>query len=237
MKGTPETLIEYPVVLSEQETLYRAIDGWSIARYGDGELRLADGGHSVSQIGSPTIRHEMRSILIGRPRIDNLLVCIPHMRSVKYEKTWIKYEMNKYILLYRQQQYGSAFITRPDSAPWIDNATYWADVRKLWIGKDIIAVLGPEGRSLREGDFHDAKSVRYVYGPRRDAFEQIKELESGIGELQPGQRVILCLGACATILAARLTFKYRAHAIDLGHIGRMMRSAGRWSGGLADGTE
>lgn len=234
MKGRPEVLLPYPVVMTEAETLEAAIAGRSITRLGDGELRLADGGTAVSQIGHPRIRGEMRNVLLGT---HECLVCIPHMRGPKYHKTWRRYEMNKYISMYQRKEYGSAFITRPDSAPWIDTPEYWSRVRTLWQGKDIIAVLGPEGRSLTPEMLSDAKSCRVVYGPRRDAYEEIKRIEEEIGKLEQGQIVILCLGACATILAVRLHTKWKAHALDLGHIGRMMRSAGRWFDGVADGTE
>jgi hypothetical protein len=224
MSGQERTL-PYPPVMSEIETLQAAISGRSIARLGDGELRLADGRDCISQVASKSLRGEMIRVLTGD---HNTLVCIPHMASPKFEKTWNRYHMDKYVQYYTRPEYGSAFISRPDSAPWIDTDYYWDLCEQLWAGKDVVLVISEEHSSLRPGQLHSVRSLRVVEGPRRDAYEQIGILEAKIGILEEGATVVLCLGACATVLAVRLNTRFKAHALDLGHIGRMMRGRGRW---------
>lgn len=224
-KPGQELTLKYPDVLTEMETMKAAVAGMSISRFGDGELRLLDGGASISQIGGGGIRAEMKFVISGQ---HNTLVCIPHMKGPKYGKTWCKYEMDKYINHYTRKEYGSAFITRPDSAPWIDIPEYWELTRKLWAGKDITLVISEEHTSLRPGEMDDAKSIRLIEGPRRDAYQHLETLKAKIGTLNEGEVVILCLGAAATILAVHLNMAYHAHALDLGHIGRMMRKQGKW---------
>lgn len=227
------TNMVYPKVLTEMETLQRALAGQSIARFGDGELRLAVGGRAVSQDFHPKLRDELRFALRGD---HGVLPCIPHMNTVKYEKTWRRYEIDKFVSLYdMQREYGSAFITRPDSAPWIDTPEYWGLVKKLWEGKDIVFVTGNEFTSLRPNQLENAAKVRTIVCPARYAYVHIDSIMERIGPLNEGQTVIMCLGATATVLAVRLHVKYKAHALDLGHIGRMMRHAGRWIGGEAVG--
>jgi hypothetical protein len=58
-----------------------------------------------------------------------------------------------------------------------------------------------------------------MYGPQRDAYNEIDAIEAGIGT--PKGTVFLCLGPCATVLAERLAVK-GVHALDLGHLGRFL---------------
>lgn len=215
----------YPKVLSEDETLDLAIKGRSLSRYGDGELRLMLGGTSASQKACPRLAGELLRILSNPdPRV---LPCIPNARSATPKvSNWEKYTITKITKHYQLKEYGSAFVTRPDSAPWIDREDYWEKIRSLWNGKDVTLVIG-SGRSLTSDNMANAGSIRLVWGQYRDSYQIIDQLMEQIGK--PSGPILICLGAAATILAARLA-KLDLHAIDLGHTGMMMKHActGRW---------
>lgn len=209
----------YPAVMSEIATLGHAVQGRSLARYGDGELRLALGGQAISQVADEKLATELRQILAGP---SAALACIPNVRSgtPKFDKTWYKYIAPKFLELYKQPIYGSSFITRPDSAPWIDCDEYWTLACSLWRDREVTFVVDEEQSSLGSPVFHArARNPRVIYGPRRDAYEHIERLEAEIG--CPGHTVLICLGATATVLAERLARK-GVHALDLGHIGKLM---------------
>lgn len=210
-----------PIVLSEVQTL-ATCSQFSVARFGDGELRLALGQSCSSQRADLGLARELR-LLLARYR-TGLVVCIPNFAQGPRVKSWAQYASGAYADLYRQPLYGSAFITRPDNAPKIDHPEYWAHVRCLWTDKDITLVCGDD-KSLTAEMMSDARSVRVVSGPRQHAYEQIDALEAQIGT--PAGTVILCLGATATCLAARLHAK-KVHALDLGHVGMFMRHAGAY---------
>jgi len=210
-----------PIVLSEVQTL-ATCSQFSVARFGDGELRLAIGGGCSSQRADPALARELR-IILARYH-TGLVVCIPNFAHGPRVKSWTQYASGAFAELYKQPLYGSAFITRPDNAPKIDHPEYWAHVRSLWADKDITLVCGDD-KSLTAEMMSEARSVRVVSGPRQHAYEQIDALEAQIGT--PTGTVILCLGATATCLAARLHAK-KVHALDLGHIGMFMRHAGAY---------
>ena len=226
--------MKYPRVLSEDETIDAAIDGFSLARFGDGELRLAVGGDCISQReNSPKLMDELRAMLSSPP--SGCIVCIPNVVSATPKAaSWRRYSESKYTSLYNEAAhnvYGSSFITRPDSAPWIDRADYWAKIERLWAGKDITLVLGDE-KSLTPEMCRSAKSIRVVQAPRKNAYAEIDRIESdilGIGRIfdVPRGPVLMCLGVTATVLAARLSPK-GVHALDLGHIGMFKRHAGAY---------
>lgn len=212
----------YPKVLSERETIQRAIDGASLARYGDGELSLATGGNCISQKGNPEIAAELREILIEVN--GNLLPCIPNAFAKGTKPTWKNYATDKFTALYGPREYGSSFVTRPDSAPWIDDDEYWALVAQIWTDKDVTLITGGKN-GLRESQLHGVGTVREIHGPWTDAYGQLPWLHREIGKA-PGL-VLMSLGPCATVLAARLC-RAGHQAIDLGHIGMFMRHIGAY---------
>lgn len=198
--------------------------GSSIARFGDGELKLALGRNCVSQVAHPKLRTELLHIL---KHPGKCLVGIPNI-TVPGPKAagWDQYLRSPWVDLYDQKiTYGSAFVTRPDSAPWIDTPEFWTSVVDLWRGRDVLLVKGTE-RSLRLDMLKDAKSVCEVDAPARDAYVACDDLFAGLKN--EDRRVLLCLGATATVLAWRLA-QEGVHAIDLGHIGMTMRKAGQYS--------
>jgi len=215
------TVKKYPEVLSEWDTMEAAVNGTSLARYGDGELRLAlEEGKHIAQEHDPRMASELR-YLLSAPASSNLLVCIPNAQAPNGKPVmWgpTRYSHPRFVSLYNPRNvYGSSFVTRPDSAPWIDNDPYWEMCRKLWYRKAVTLVIGTRGGSLTH--LEHALSVRLIYGPERDAYREIDTIMERIGT--PGHTIILCLGPCATLLAARLAMKDQ-HAVDVGHLGRFM---------------
>lgn len=215
----------YPRVLSEDETLDQALRGRNLSRYGDGELRLMLGGTAASQKADPGLAKELSRILADPdPRI---LACIPNAHSESPKaKNWSGYTISKFTDHYKLKTYGSSFITRPDSAPWIDRPDYWEKIKSIWSGKDVVLVIGSK-RSLTPDNMLEAKSVQVIWGFYRDSYTMVDELMEWIGK--PSKTVILCLGAAGTALAYRLA-KLDVHALDMGHVGMMVKHAGtgRW---------
>jgi hypothetical protein len=215
----------YPAVLSEADTIAKAAAGRSLARYGDGEYSLILGGNCVSQRQVPGIARELAAIL---QEDGPALPCIPNLNAklpANKAKSWQNYRQPKHLaLLDHKRTYGSSFISRPDSAPWIDTDAYWASVKALWAGKDVTLVTG-RYNELRLDQMEGATSVREVIAPRQHAYAEIDRIEEEIGT--PPGVVLMCLGPTATCLADRLARK-GVHALDLGHLGMFMRHAGQY---------
>lgn len=223
---------EYPIVMDEDRTLAMADAGASIARFGDGELRLAAGHDCISQVATRELTRELREILAA-PQ-ERLLVCLPRFEQLPPHKRegWAPYRTAPFYRLLGPGPYGSAFITRPDSAPHIDRPDYWEAVRGLWQDHDVILVSGTD-RSLTPLDMIESLRLMRVKAPARDAYAEIDRIEAEVVGLMDGRtgvnapRVIICLGAAGTVLAARLA-QSGVHALDLGHIGMFMRHAGAY---------
>lgn len=206
-------------LLTEFETIEAAIAGRSISRFGDGELKIATGRDAKSQAHVPSLQLMLCKIL--KSPDAGALVCIPRPNpaSPKFD-LWAGFDIKLYNRLYDPAgTYGSPFITRPDSAPWIDVPSYWDRVMDIWRGRDVVLVRGPN-KSLRPEDLSAAKSVEDVLCPAQNAWAQQIELFARLRKEK--RRVLFCLGATATVLAWDLA-RAGVHAIDLGHIGMFMR--------------
>lgn len=222
----------YPAVYSERETLDLVLSGRSLARYGDGEFTLAEGRSIITQArGDLSLCGRLRGILHGDG--TPCLVGIPNIRSATPKSNfWAKYLDRGAALLSPQVSYYSSFISRPDSAPWIDTDAYWSRLTSLWTGKDVTLVRGHApskhptkpgrftgGISLVAADLTTALSVTEVIGPAEDAWAVYDAILEQIGT---PTTALLCLGPTATVMAVDLCAK-GVHAIDLGHVGQFLR--------------
>lgn len=205
------TGLHWPDVLPEDETLNWVIAGASIARFGDGEFNLCVGQDCITQPYNLPIASALKKIL-REP--SNCLVGIPRLGLGPKHLFWARFHRPDIWELFGQNKYVSAFITRPDSAPWIDRPEYWSKVRSLWIGKNVTLVRGSD-KSLTASMLKGAASVREIIAPKRNAFASYTDLMRQIGT---PQTALLCLGPTATVMAHDLS-RRGVHAIDIGHIG------------------
>ena len=214
-----------PKILSEDETLAQALAGRSISRFADGELHLAVGLPAVSQ--RPTHALQMRLQTILKNAHKNALVCIPAVdpKSPKGEQ-WRRFYKKQYRELYNfDAVHGSPFITRADCCPWINTPDYWDRAEQLWRGREIVLVRGSGKGFVKEDLEAHGCDVEEILAPRQHAFEESDALFRRLRKEK--RRVILCLGATATVLAYYLGGE-GVHALDLGHMAMFMRRAGRF---------
>ncbi len=204
----------YPQVLNESDTLDRVLAGASLARYGDGEFKMCRGAGIKSQDGHPELSRRLVEILKSS---GQCLVGIPNIRSdTPKAEFWGKFM--RYAPFLAQRPYVSSFVTRPDSAPWINTDDYWQRLESLWVGQDVTLVRG-SSKSLTAEDLIGAGTITEIIAPRQHAFASYDELLKRIGT---PKRALLCLGPTATVMAVDLC-KKGVHAIDLGHVGMFVR--------------
>jgi hypothetical protein len=208
----------YPTVLGEVETLQRVVAGASLARYGDGEFKMCHGAAIKSQEAHPGLARRLVEILRDS---GDCLVGIPNIHSETPKREfWDKHQRFGSLLVDRP--YVSSFISRPDSAPWIDTPAYWGLLESLWVGQDVTVVRG-SGKSLAPEDLIDAGRVTDVLCPRQHAFADYDAILARIGT---PTRALICLGPTATVLAVDLC-RRGVHAIDLGHVAMFLRKRRR----------
>jgi hypothetical protein len=214
----------YPRVVGEDATIDEVVKrNASIARYGDGEFNLIKGGNCVSQIADPGIRKELIGILTSQN--TDCLVGIPNMtKESPKAANWLPRASTYSKHLDPKKLYFSSFVTRPDSAPWVNNKQYFDKIEALWAHQQVILVHCGE-RSLSPSLMSSAESVYSVICPRRDAYRVIDELmlqTVKLCDITGISRVFLCAGPTATCMAHRLSLA-GIQGLDLGHIGSYWR--------------
>lgn len=204
-----------------------AVGGKNLARFGDGELRLAIGGKAISQEANPALAKELRAILAGDTKA---LACIPPIYPPRADNSrmrfWAKYQDPQFMSLYGSQQFGSSFVTRPDSAPNIDTPEYWDLVASLWRGRDVVYITGGDSHLL-EIIKNEAKSVEFGWIAKRDAYAIVHQIVQ-VGEEFKDRTTLLACGAAATVAAHRLA-SVGVHAVDIGHIGMFYTVKGAYA--------
>lgn len=210
------------MVVGEEATLEAVLAGKSIARFGDGEFNHVRGGKNVSQEADPRLAEEIARVLVEPSK--RLIVGIPTIddRNPKCAN-WRKYAPGYAAHLNSKMVYYSSFISRPDNAPWINNAEFFNKIESLWRDQ-YVTLVGNGVRSLKKEFLHEtgAKDVFFVQCSYRDSYAQIDELEEQV-VAQGAERVLLCCGPTATVLAWRLA-RRGFHACDLGHVGMFWRA-------------
>jgi hypothetical protein len=209
----------YPSILGEFETLRAVVAGQSLARYGDGEFKMARHDCGIkSQQPHPGLSKRLRAILHDS---GDCLVGIPNIHSdTPKAEFWGKFL--PYGSLLADRPYVSSFISRPDSAPWIDTAAYWALLESLWVGQNVTVVRG-SGKSLAPDDLVGAHEITDVLCPRQHAYADYDAILERIGR---PKRALICLGPTATVLAVDLC-RRGVHAVDLGHVAMFLRKRRR----------
>lgn len=210
--------MNYPQVADEFHTMRLVAKGYSLARFGDGEMKMAEGFGYAREPGSLKLANELMKTL--RTPHRGCLVGIPTMSpdGPKYT-SWLRHKPRFETLLQPGIPYYSAFVSRPDSAPWINCRMYADLVESVWRGK-FAAVVCEKSGSMLDTVARGAAKVRHFECPHREAYARIDKLEERIVELKPDV-VIMSAGPTATCLANRLAAQY-IQAVDLGSAGRFL---------------
>lgn len=211
----------YPTVQDEFATIAAVAAGKCLARFGDGELKLMRGSSAMREPPSTKLARELIDVL-QRPHA-NLIVGVPTLDPAgpKYQN-WLKHAVHFCALLSPEVNYYSAFVSRPDSAPAIENRAYAESVQRLWSGKKVVVVCEAEGFMLRTVSQEPGApaSVHHIECPKRETYRVLKSIHREVLRLDP-DLVILSCGPAATVFANRLA-KNGIHALDLGSAGRFL---------------
>lgn len=217
-------------IMDMQETLeYVKTKQISIARFGDGEVKLMAGRSIAYQDYDKGLAERLKQI-ITIPDNDKLLVCLPDVfeRKERYNdacKSFWQQHLEQYQDFYAEvitdgKCYGSAFVSRPymDLADKSVSKTHFQNMKELFANKNILIVEGFYSRSGVGNDLvQGAKSVERIICPSRNAYSKYEEILDAIMQRGRDKLILLMLGPTAKVLAYDLAFE-GYWAVDIGHI-------------------
>ena len=212
----------YPSVAGEFETVRHLHAGCSIARFGDGELKILEGNGYAREVSNGKLTAELR-MLVAMPN-KGCLIAIPTMDPAgpKY-RNWLRHEARfcKYFERGDGEKYYSAFITRPDSAAdTLESVEYFELISKLWAGRERVVVMSEPTSKLLTCVQRMAASYVHIECPSKSAYSVIDDLERAIVNAKPSIALLSC-GPTATCLANRLAGR-GIQGLDLGSIGGLL---------------
>lgn len=203
---------DWPVCLSEEQTVRRVLAGMSLARFGDGEFKIAMGGGTSTHKPSERLAQEFRGILVAPPK--GLLPAIPPMDPRDLHLwNWQRHKPRFVKVLDMGRVYGSAMVGRAKSCPWLLDPKYLALFRSIWKGRKVVAVC-PPGHHLEKLLAPTVASMAIVRCPIVEAYDDIERLHREALATKADMAVI-CAGPAAKALAARLCGS-GMQAVDLG---------------------
>lgn len=217
-----------PQILSIADTLDRiAREELSVARFGDGEIKLAAGRDISFQKHSPALKQALQRVL--RSDRPGFLVCIPPVfadrafllekHALHWKKHLSEFRRVWYAHLHPGKTYGNAFLSRcyvllRDKSP---SAEYFRRMKQIWQDKDLLIVEGEKSRLGVGNDLFDgARSVQRILGPVENAFDKHDALLDAAKRYGQGKLILLALGPTASVLSLEL-FEAGFRAVDLGH--------------------
>ncbi|HFI0194937.1 TPA: SP_1767 family glycosyltransferase [Streptococcus suis] len=200
----------------------------SVVRFGDGEIDVIQGSSIPYQPYDSELAAALKAILTI-PSSPELVVCLPDVfqgleRYNSNAQQFWKSHFERYGQFYAHEcqsdWYGSTFISRPyiDLVDKEPAAAYFAAIKDLWRGRDILIVEGETSRSGVGNDlFAGAESVSRIVCPSKNAFAKYDDILEAILEHADDKLVLLMLGPTAKVLGVDL-MQRGYQAIDLGHI-------------------
>ncbi len=218
-----------PEVASVEETIDAIVkNNCSIARYGDGEIKLVAGRDISFQKATPFAVNKLREVLSSD--VDGMLVGIADIfgdRSRynekandywkkhlhRFRKVWYKY-------LIKGKKYYNASMTRQYIAlnDRSRGAEIYNSMKRIWEGKDIVFIEGEKSRMGVGNDLFDrAKSIKRIIGPSRQAFSKYDEILGEALKQEKNVLFLIALGPAATGLAYDLHLN-GYQAVDIGHV-------------------
>ncbi|MBR0480614.1 DUF1792 domain-containing protein [Candidatus Saccharibacteria bacterium] len=214
-------------LLSEKEILGQFQKGKSIARFGDGELRIMENVPSDFYQKSD---EKLASDLIAVTKNKDIIVCFPKPLKTLKGLTlsaklfwisniyWNRKSWKKYIDIRRA--YGNTQITRPymDYKNKAEAKEKYKNLKKVWQNEKICIIEG-EKTHLGEGNdlFNNTKSIKRILAPAKNAYDQIDKIFHEAQKVPKDYIFLIALGPTATVLVSKLA-KVGRRAFDIGHV-------------------
>lgn len=224
-------LINYNVI-NEINTLKKLIDSnYSLTRFGDGELRLADcrGTNLSFQKNSDRLHIKLReilknknkNILVGIPNIyiNNEIDNIDNIISERNKNFWKAHKKRYKTVLDINKEYYSSFVSRPSYIKGIYNKEYFELFKKITENKEIVIVTNADNikKNVKLKLYLNADKIDFVKGPQYNAFDEYDTILENCLKYPKNKLFICLLGPTATVLAYDLAL-LGYQALDLGRM-------------------
>ena len=218
--------------MTAEDTVMKIVDnrGLSVARFGDGEFNVIEGGSTGFQQQDLRLGERLREVLNSCD--TKCLVCIPrpfvctsHL-APKSEKFWTNYLGMKRKLVLRLIPSNKVFGDACFSRFYFENKPYNIEdyihlIKEIWDKRSVFVIEGTNTKFGVGNDLLDnAKEVKRILCPAQNAYNKYDTIyKSVLNNVPAGSLILIALGMTATVLAYDLSQADRRYqAIDIGHL-------------------
>lgn len=211
--------------MSMMETVNELAAGKSIARWGDGEIKLMlqPEFDLMFQNSSPKLASDLRTLMISYDSVSsNLMLALPTVYTTRlwmgiWSENW--HEL-KPILQASKSRWANTHISRPSffQRHGRDAVDAW---RNVWEGKRVCVVAGKGSRfEMIPELFDNVASVVRVDSEPTDAYPTLEDLQQRLDAVDDVDTFLIALGPSGTVLAGRLASELAGfrQAVDIGHL-------------------
>lgn len=216
-------------IKSIDETIKYVIDNkCSVARFGDGELTIINGGGISFQNQNHRLRERLKEVL--KSNNSNIIICLPGpLKYTDYledsaKKFWeenLKTGRLSWIKnIDLRKQYYNAHMTRiyMDFKDKNKSSKLFNDIKAIWEKRDIVIIEGKDSKLGVGNDlFENSTSIKRILAPNKNAFEKYYNILEEAKKIDKNTLILIALGPTATVLAYDLN-NLGYQAIDIGHI-------------------
>lgn len=225
----PNSKIKRPTIKTADETINELITtNKSIARFGDGEIMLADGKDIPFQRAEKELTRRLQEIM-AKPQ-ENLLVAVnryyyyPNIFEAVIKQTnpiYKRFELYAVPSLRRQlDKYLNKEMLLYEAGITSNDTKFFSLYRNFFQNKKLVLVGCKEAlKSYKFNIFDKALKLDYEFVPNKHCFSVYDETLDKLCSYDKDSIMILMCGPTACVLAADLT-KNGFKALDLGHLAK-----------------
>jgi len=207
------------LVLDEYKTIDKIKEGYSLARYGDGEFfRLLRSSKGISKLQKFDEKLKEKLFIVFSKPLEKLLIGIPRMDKPKQWVINFNNGFSKFISDKRARKesiFVSAFVSRP-SLVGRDTQEYFDKVKSIWKKREIVLINF--NSSLLDHYLFEGCVVDFIQISRRNCFDDYDNIHGKCKKFYNRGKIFLAsAGPSATCLAYDLTLD-KEQCIDIGQI-------------------
>ena len=207
------------LILDEYKTVDKIKEGYSLARYGDGEFfRLLRSSKGISKLQKFDEKLKEKLFAVFSKPLEKLLIGIPRMDRPKPWVINFNSGFSKFISdkrAYQASVFVSAFVSRP-SLVGRDTQEYFDKVKSIWRDRRIVLInFNP---NLLDHYFFKGCDINFIKISRRNCFDDYDSIYSRCKKFYNQKKIFLAsAGPTATCLAYDLTSDGE-QCVDMGQI-------------------
>lgn len=229
-----------PIIKNLQDTLHELVNSdKSLIRFGDGELRIADGRSEVFQEGNSQLQTRLLELLgTDEPNIMIGLTSWLWYKPLPILQKWdlrleeyhaARATADKHLI--KGKTYYDAEISLIYGLTGSNTGDWYDQWRSIWAQKDVAIICGDRVFSKIEHNiFDNAASIEYLLIPTCNAFAQYDDIMQQALKIANHKIICIIAGATATVLAYDLTVQGHYRCLDIGHL---VKDYDCWKRGLS----